>query len=834
MTHAPAPAPSPRRLLPLFFASGAAALVYEVLWGKELGRLFGVGAYAAAATLAVFFGGLAAGGVVWGRRTERMRNPLRQYARLEAAIGLSALLYFLLIDLYRALLPLLGAIADRPAPLLLVKLGLATAILFPPAFLIGGTLPVVAHALVRERSDLGTRVTALYAVNTLGAAAGALAAGFVLPRLLGYAGSYLVAIASNWLVAALAWIWSRGLAATAPRLDDGEAPLAAASGAISRGRIAAVAAVSGFATLALEVVWTRMYAQVLQNSVYTFAIILAVFLVGLAAGSALAHVLCRSPRSGRTTLALLLSASGVLVGLSPWLFERVSGALDYLRSDLGFWPYVGAVLAGTAIGIGPATIAMGAVFPFLMKLSEGRAGSAGRTVGRLAAINTTAAIAGSLLAGFVLLRLLGTSGSLRWLAIVYFALALAVGPWRGRAGRATALLPAAALLALLLAPVDDRRVRLDEEAGEELVEAWDGPAGSVAVVRHDGGSLRMRVNSSYNIGTSASAVTERLQGQLPLLLHPRARSVFFLGLGTGITASGALDFDVERVVVCEVNADVIRASREHFAPWLEGLFDDPRVEVLAEDGRAWLAASRERFDVVVSDIFQGFEAGIGSLYTREHFRAVRARLNPGGIFVQWVPMFDTSVPELEILSRTMLDVFPSVTLWRRSHSPSYPVYALVGRLADEPLDPRVLRARIDLLRASGSLDPDTWLLQIPFAAYAGNLRALEARFRDAPLNTDDRTVLEYVAPITERNARGAGTSRVLAWDTLLAFCEGLLGELPPERDPHLVRLSDDERSQVRAGLALYAYALHSRLGDDVSARSYLEEYRAHLPGGESP
>ena len=451
-------------LLGLFLASGAAALIYEVLWLKELGRLFGVTAYAAATTLAVFFLGLALGGLAWGRRAARITEPLRTYAQLEAGIAASALLYVLLLDVYRNLQePIFGAIGYRPALLLGVKFLLACGILLVPSFLMGGTLPVMAQYLVRRRDQLGSRATVLYAINTLGAAVGALSAGFVLPRMLGFRGSYMVAIALNVIVALIAWRWRGRLPAAATSRADASGDVES----VSVGAIAAVAAFSGLATLGLEVVWTRMFAQVLQNSVYTFSIILGVFLCCLALGSGLAHFLCRRARSTRLTLGLLLTCSGLLVGITPVIFARLSGALDYMRSDLGFGSYVLLVLAGTAATIGPAVVVMGAIFPYLMKLSERHVHSAGRTVGQLVALNTVAAIVGSLLAGFVLLDLLGVWGTIRGIALLYVLLALILWPWRRRERRGLVLLP---LLGLVLVGValnysDYSRIWLDEERG---------------------------------------------------------------------------------------------------------------------------------------------------------------------------------------------------------------------------------------------------------------------------------------------------------------------------------------------------------------------------------
>ncbi len=841
-TRGPRPVPLGALLL-VFFASGAAALIYQVLWLKDLGRLFGVMAYAAATTLAVFFAGLALGGLYWGRRAAALGDPMRTYALLEVGIALSAMLYFGLFDAYGALQgPLFGALADRPALTVLAKIALATGVLLLPSFLMGGTLPVLAQFLVRSRDELGARATLLYSFNTVGAAAGAMAAGFVLPRALGFRGSYLLAMGLNLGIAAVAWRW-RGRTAGGELSMEPAAPGAAGTQRAAppdadagpwegapASLIVVVAAVSGLATLGLEVIWTRMFAQVLQNSVYTFSIILTVFLACLALGSALAHHLCRRAVPPRLALAGLLTLSGLLAAVTPLLFLQVAGAVNYMKSGLGFSAYIATVFAGTALVIGPAVIIMGAVFPYLMKLSEEHMDSAGRTVGQLAAVNTTAAIAGSLLAGFLLLRWLEVEGSIRAAALAYLLLALTVWPWGRRRWRGAAALPLAAALLLAAGPGYSRpaAVWLDTEAGEELVEAREGPAGSVSVVRYGQGDLRIRVNSSYSLGSTASAVNERLQGQIPLALHPDPRSVFFLGLGTGLTASGALDFPLERIVVCEINADVVWAAREHFGPWLNGLFRDPRVRILAEDGRTWLAATQDRYDVIVSDIFLSFKEGAGSLYTREHFRAVREHLEPGGLFVQWLPLFDISEQEFGILARTLLAEFPGVTLWRRSLSPRFPVYAMVARLDEAPLDPDTLDRGLEILRARAGLPDETWLLQIPFAAYAGNLSALAPRFAGSPINTDNWTVLEYTAPVTERDSRGAGRTQTLAWGKLLEFSEGLLAALPPERDPHLARLSPRQRHQVHAGVAYYGHVVSREQGRSQEAEAYLSTYRRWL------
>jgi spermidine synthase len=462
-----------------------------------------------------------------------------------------------------------------------------------------------------------------------------------------------------------------------------------------------------------------------------------------------------------------------------------------------------------------------------MRLSERSMVSAGRTVGELASINTAGAILGSLAAGFLLLETLGLWSSIWLVAALYLVAAAATAG--ARTLRAAGL--AGALGAAVLAFTVDFDVLRGEAADgsvEQIVEAWEGPDGTVAVTRHGDGDLRLRVNSSYNLGTSASAPNERLQGQIPALLHADPRSIFFLGLGTGITAGGAVSFPFEEIVVCEISPDVIRASREHFGPWLRGLFEDPRVRVIPEDGRTWLSANDTRYDLIVGDIFLSFKAGVGSLYTREHFATVRDRLQPGGRFVQWIPVFDTSVPEFEVLVRTMQEVFPSVTLWRRSFSPVFPVYALVGSLDAAPLDMEALQSRLDLLRRDPDLDPRTWILHLPLAAYVANLDQLAGRFAHAPLNTDDRTWLEYSAPVTERNSKGNRTTPVLAWEPLLRFCEELQAGAPADVDPFLGDAGAAERAQVPAGTAFYGHEVMRRLGRTAEAERYLARYQAFI------
>jgi spermidine synthase len=816
-------------LLFLFFSSGVAALIYEVLWLKELGRLFGVTAHAAAATLAVFFLGLSAGGLVWGRRAERIRNPLRTYAWLEAGIAASAVLYFGLLAIYhRIYAPLYDLVGSSPGVLLLVKLLLAVGILFLPAFFMGGTLPVMAQFIVREREQLGRMATMLYALNTVGAATGALLAGFYLPAVLGFTRSYLVAIALNLVIAGVAGWWSRGMgrhSAEVRIVEPGEPAGDNGAGSV----VWIVAAVSGFLTLALEVLWTRMYAQVLQNSVYTFAVILTVFLVSLALGSALAHLLCRRSWSPRAVLFWMLVLSGLLVGWTPLVFYRMTDGLQLIGQDLGWTEYITRVFLQTLLVLlVPGTI-IGAVFPFSIKLCERSMRSAGKTIGQLASVNTLAAILGSLVAGFVLLDAVGLWASIRLIAAGYFLLALVVHGVGRLPRRSWLVVPPVGLVlfAAILTYDDFADVHLEAEGDAVLLEVREGSHGTVTVI-DKGGDLRIKVNNSYLLGTSGSTPNQRIQSYLPLSLHPDPKSAFFLGMGTGITASGALDFPVKRVVVTELNGDIVEASRKYFGPHLNNLHSDPRVDVIVEDGRNFLAGTRERFDVIVADIFLTYRAGVGSLYTKEHFEAIRGRLEPGGLFALWLTMFDLTEEEFGIITRAMLEVFPQVTLWRRSISPRFPVYALIAEQKEGPLDLERLASQFGRLSREGALPEGVWLGHIPLAAYAGNPGRMRSRFAGYPLSTDDWPPLEYLSPVTERDSKGAHARRTLAWNALVGFCETLLEAEPPERDPYLASVDPDERNQVPAGLAIYEAEVLRRQGRVEESRVALERYRRLL------
>ena len=798
-------------ILLLFGLSGFTGLVYEVLWLKELSLLFGAASDAAATTFAAFFLGLAAGGYAWGRSAARRQRPLRVYAVLELCVALSALLYFLLWDAYHAIYtPLTQMFGNRSTPLFImaVKFMLALCVLFPPAFFMGGTLPMMAQYLVRQAETFGRTVSLLYWVNTFGAALGAFVAGFYLPLWLGFTWAYIAAVGLTLLVAIIAWGYSRShvdpAVAVAPTPQVADSPIL-----LSRRIIRGLAFLSGVITLSLEVLWTRMFVQVLQNSVYTYTVILVTFLISLAAGSAVAHGLMRAKREPGHALWWLLGSAALLVSLSPFGFVWLTDGLSYVGRGENWGPYILAVFGVAGLVMGIPGVALGSILPLLLKLSETAAMRPGQTVGDLVALNTLGAVAGSLIAGFVLLPAFGLWSSISLMAALYW-IALLIWPIEESDKRR--LIPACGILLILSVcnTAQLPRVRLQPvKQQKSLYKVWEGRAATVAVIKRKN-AVKLKVNNYYTVGGTAAVKFEERQAHIPMLIHPQPRRAFFLGMGAGITAGAALMHDgMEQVVVCELIPEVVVAARKYFRPYAHGLFEDPRANVVIEDGRHYLMRTAERCDLIIGDLFLPWRAGVGNLYTREHMETARTRLRQGGLFVQWLPLYQMTRDEFGVIARTMLEAFPLVTWWRGDFLAKRPIVALVGHPAATPFEPH------ELFQPTSA----------PFMAhYVGNLTAARALFQDYDVNTDNWPIIEYQAPISHRRRRAKAT----AWftgESLIALMAEVAEMSPPSEDPYLQLLPQSQQAMVQAGLMLHRAEALKRAGKTTQAEDWAVRYR---------
>jgi spermidine synthase len=792
----------------LFFLSGASGLIYEVLWMKELGVLFGNTAYAVATTLTVFFLGLSAGGLAWGRRSRILANPLRTYGRIELCIAATAGLYFFLLKAYRGIFPsLFEWFGGSFGIFVAVKFFLAVGILFLPAFFMGGTLPVMGQHMIRRRGELSGRGTLLYAVNTAGATLGTFLAGFILPYVVGIKASYLLAISMNVIIGLIAVRMARQIDGVVQSPPEAEIRPAGARSAGSGLEMLAFA--SGFLTLGLEVLWTRMFSQAHQNSAYLFSGILIVFLAALAAGSLIANRLSRHTARPAPAMAGLLVASALLVVHTPLLFGVMGGVQPGGYYRLGWGLYVFSMFQAIFFVIFVPVAIMGSILPFLLKMAETLDRQPGHIIGRLVAANTAGSLLGSLTAGFFFISAFGLSGSIRTFAALYALLGAGMILFGGVRGGKRAVAVLAILFVGFVVVADPyRQPLLSLKDGESLVDLVEGSHATLAVVRDRAGELSLRTNNHYGLGSAKNFRRQRLEAQLPLSLHPNPSSVFFLGLGTGITAGAALDFPVKKMTVCELMPEAVTLSKKHFTPYVNGLFDDPRVRIVVEDGRTFLLGTADTYDVIVADLFLPYRAGVGGLYSANHFAVVKSKLKPGGIFAQWLSIYQFSREDLEIIERTLLSVFDRVTVWRADFDPFLPFVVFICQKDPVPLN---VDRTADLVEAAGLFQRYKHTFRTVtghefLTLYGGNLAAISEAIGPGPINTDNRPLIEFKAPVTIRNIF-SGHVRAMNGDQLYDYFAGLISRTLPASDPYLAHTTPADREMVMAGLALFGDAV---------------------------
>jgi spermidine synthase len=761
-----------RRLaLGLTAASGFAGLGFEIVWTHQSALWLGHEAAAVLAVVAAFFGGLALGAFVLGHRIARSARPALAYAACEAAIGAWGLaLAFLMAPATSVLLELIGA-EPSAARHWLMAFGGVFVLLLPATAAMGATLPAMERVLATLRAR-GEPIASLYAANTFGALLGVLGAAFVLVPGLGLLATAALCAALNFACAAAATRLARNPRADAATGDgtlayEGEidAPTrraaTAAAAALAAGAAAPrdrrdaprpraallVLTATGFLGIGYEVLVVRALCQVAEDTVYTFAILLAVYLVGTALGAATyARSAARRTRAAndaqrigdgllRALAAACLLGYGALA-CSGTVKAAVLGALG------GSMP--AALAAEAALGAAAfllPTIVMGALFSHLAAYAS----TAGAGIGRALGANTLGAAAAPSAFGVLLVPRVGTSLALLLIAAGYLALV------SRRAWAAPAQWLAAGAAAALAAWAPSL-MSVDVPDGGRLVRQIEGVLATVSIVEDGDGVARLHIDNRQQEGSSATRLADARQALVPILLHPAPRRALFLGLGTGVTAASAAADPELRVDAVELLPEVIEASA-YFTAAVFGQGTLPtaapgsRLRFVAADARRYVRASRERYDVIVADNFHPARSGSGSLYTVEHFAAVRERLTADGVFCQWLPLHQLDLDTLRSIVRTFVAVYPHAAALLATNSLDTPVVGLVAR-ADgrgfvvNDLRARLAGARLPLAPAALGV-PDELALLGNFVAGPGAL----ARFAgDAPLNTDDRPVVAYRAP----------------------------------------------------------------------------------------
>ncbi len=821
----------------LFFLSGTAGLILQVVWMYKLGLIFGNASYATAATLSAFFLGLAIGGWFLGRASSNFNRPLRAYGIMEIGIAITALLLIPGVEFYKANYAQLVTFIDgQRSVLTLLKFIFSVSLLLLPSVLMGGTFPVLAQYVGKERSKLASRGTLLYAVNTIGASIGAFLAGFYLISNFGVHITYDIAIILAASIGIIALVMDKlSKPITDNDVKNKKIKIAQKSKILKNNKnlsekinysqFILLAFSSGLLALSAETIWTRMFAQVLQNSVYSFSAILVVFLFSLGFGGLLSYKLVNQSQSPKVVLIILLSTGAIALGFSPVVFNSLTDGLDYIAKGASWTNYLLAVFKLSFMVVFIPTAIIGAIFPFLLKAApEMKQETSGKFVGKLVLFNSLGSTIGPIIAGFILLDALGIWISLKLVAVSYGILALLVFYSLKKKRKLKWMILPIIGISVVVMLANPPIVKL--RSNETISDMWQSSDGVVSIVRSNE-NIEMRLDNFYVLGDSKSILVEQMQAHIPLLLHPNPKQVLFLGMGTGITAGASLSHDVERVVTVELISNVISAAKKYFSQWTNNLFTDDRVEIVADDARNYLLGSSEKFDVIVGDLFTPWHAGTGSLYTVEHFKEAKIKLGDGGIFAQWLPLYQLTPESFNIIAATFASVFPEVTLWRSDFSGSSASIALIGQEKGSKLSQEILKKNIvHIIGNEAKKEGDTNHMAGLF--YLGNLKAIKGQLKNAGINNDDLRTVEFKAPILTQQAN-AGKQTYVVKEALEKLLNTLQLNMPPEEDPYLIELPQSEIKYVQVGLLYYRYLMLLTEKKEEKAKKVLEQIEIIAP-----
>jgi spermidine synthase len=741
-------------MLLLFAGSGCAALIYEIVWYQLLQLVIGSSAVSLAVLLATFMGGLCAGSLLLPRLKLAAQHPLRVYGKLElgiAGFGILVLFCMPLVD------SVYSSAVGHGMPAILLRALVCALCLVPPTFLMGASLPA-ASRWIQTSPEGVSWLGLLYGANTVGAVAGCVIAGFYLLRVFDMATATFAAAAINVAV---------GLAsfAIAKRAPEYDAPAdAAAAPVIAAGAwpIYVTIGLSGATALGAEVIWTRLLGLMLGATVYTFSIILAVFLVGLGIGSTVGSMLARTARNPRAQLGW----SQLLLAMA------VAWTALQLSSSLPFWP-INPLLSTSpmytfqidmvrcAWALLPATLLWGASFPLALAAaaSEGQH-DPGKLVGGIYAANTAGAIVGALSFSLILVPVIGTANCEKVLIAGASLSALLVWAQRARMSRlvlsTAASVAVAVLLVITVQPVPGMLIaygrRIMTSMGRsEILETGEGINSSIAISKWDDGAVQFHVSGKVEASTESYDMRlQRMLGHLPALLHKNPKSVLIVGFGAGVTAgSFVVHPEVQRIVICEMEPIIPPTATKYFGKQNYYVVNDKRTQVIYDDARHFVLTTPEKFDIITSDPIHPWVKGSATLYSKEYFELVKQHLNPGGVITQWVPLYESDPETVKSEIKTFFDAFPNGTIWGNDISGGGYDVVLMGQVDPAKIDVDAIQARLDRpdgeriarsLREVGFGD----VVQL-LSTYAGQEPDLRGWLQGAAVNSDSNLRLQYVA-----------------------------------------------------------------------------------------
>lgn len=827
-------------LLALVVFSGSAALVYELLWFRQLGLVFGNTAQAAATVLAAFMIGLAWGAGRARRWAVRSPNPLRLFGALEAGIGLYALIVPAAFSAASAGYVLAAQHLSHAIPLLTaLRFAMALLVLIVPTTLMGASLPVLSEAAVRSRDRFAERLGLLYGSNTAGATLGVLACGFWMLPAMGVRATNWLAAAINLAVGLGAWYASRRSARAVspppaqPIATGTKRPLA----------LPAAAALCGFLALAFETVWFRALVLIFGSTSHSFAIMVSGFLVGIAIGAAASGRWLDQPHRAAWALAASQAGIGLWTLASIRLYDAAPEQLLRMLVVFDFsWPgMLAAKAAIAAVFLVPIAVLSGIAFTAVVRLVRDRASSTGQAVGATFGANSIGSAAGAVAAGFALLPSLGIERTLLALGWAAALLGLAVA-WRATAAARSRRLAFAALVLAAMAlaraghpgwdplilssgayfsprtHVDGRRVALrDRLRSVELVFFREGATATIAVTRTPDGRLHFTSDGKVEADTSPhSMVLQRMMGHIPMLLHPAPSRVLNIGLGAGVTSGALACYPGVRLEVAEIEPVVTNVAAL-WGPLNHGLMRRESLSLVFNDGRNHLLVATGRYDVITSDPFEPVVAGAANLYSVDHFRLARSRLAPGGLMAQFLPLYELSRDDLLVILRSFLQVFPRSAVF---FTGSDTILLGLGDGAELRLaaaaakfgDPAICASLAEI-----GIDRPERLLDMMLMEFEPGGGAVPA----GPVNTDDHPIIEFSAPRSALEYQPDANRQVL----LASF-----GDIPAR---HLSGLAPEAAAEARRGHAALRTLLQAGLlrssGDTARCVELLRQAAREAP-----
>jgi len=838
-------------ILILFFFSGVSALTYQIIWVKTLGLVFGVATFAVSAVLSSFMAGLTLGSLCFGRVVDKHRAPLKIFAFLELGIGVFALLFpFLLSKITHSYIYTYWHFHTSFYLFSLLRFLMIFSLLLVPTFLMGGTLPVLSKLCVRNLKILGQKVGTLYSVNNLGAAFGCFLTGFFLVRLIGLTNSIYLAAAINISIAISSLILSR----SSFTFPENPTPKGASSRMINPRPVPKkekkaehsstfliyllliIFTISGFISLAYEVIWTRILsASVLANSVYSFSTVVITVIVGLAVGSFICARFIDKKQDVLTLFGIVEAGIGVSAFLLLPAFNRIPFIIGSISPALfGSAPSWSMSVASEFVPafllmIIPTTL-MGMTFPLMSKIYTRSLRKLGSKIGEVNSLDTAGAVFGSFAAGFLFIPWLGMQKSIVALSLLSIGMGGIVIYFNPHTRKMLkwaliSLLVVIVMASIAFIPRDFDFWRKGRVPGERLLYYREDAAATIVVREYpQGGRLNrvLEVDGTDVAGTDYMLKsTQKLQGHLPLLIHKAPEKVLIVGFGSGGTTWAVSRHNVKRIDTVELVPSVIEAAARHFTEVNHGVINDPRVNIKVGDGRNFVLTTQEKYDVILTESIHPIYAGNGNLYSREYFNLCKEKLTENGIMSVWIPLWALPEQHFKMIIETFRQVFPHSTLWYVANCLNRQVY-LIGSRDKLKIDFKSLQIRMSMENVAQDLEEigmnNPFLLLSSFMMKEVSLKRYA---KGVKINSDDHPLLEYFDyPYLEFFPSESFHVRTV-YENLSA-----IEDYKEEVTPFLINLGDDkeEVEEVKQMLSIYSKSTkHTTKGIIYSLRGRLKQ-----------